>query len=133
MTATMNADLPADVPGGVVPDQRQHAHALGGEVPGDPEEEGPGHGADRPPLDEPQQHPLALGQPEAVAGQRLRVGVVTPGCVRDEPGLLARARPGVQGRSRQAGEPDLVGEPERPARVAPGQADQPVAATFFCA
>jgi hypothetical protein len=39
----------------------------------------------------------------------------------------------VQGRLREAGEPDLVGEAERPARVAPGQADQPVAATFFCA
>src|SRR5215207_8710570 len=54
-------------------------------------------------------------------------------CVRDEPELLARARPGVQGRLRQAGGPDLVGEPERPARVAPGQADRPVAAAFFCA
>jgi hypothetical protein len=32
---------------------------------------------------------------------------------------------------RQAGEPDLVDEAERPARPVRGQPDQPVAATFL--
>src|SRR5439155_24693089 len=45
---------------------------------------------------------------------------------------LAR-RPGVQRRLGEAGEPDLVGEAEGPPRPAPRQADQPVAAAFFCA
>ena len=40
--------------------------------------------------------------------------------------LLAR-------RLCEAGEPDLVGEAEGPGRAAPRQADQPVAAAFFCA
>src|ERR671938_778912 len=43
------AHLAADVPGGVVPDQRQDADALGGEAVGDPGEEGAGDGAHRPP------------------------------------------------------------------------------------
>src|SRR5919205_2400801 len=41
--------LAADVPGGVVPDQRQHLDAFGRELLGDPGEEGAGHRADRPP------------------------------------------------------------------------------------
>src|SRR6185436_20238067 len=35
--------LLADVPGGVVPDQRQHLHALGRELPGRPGAKGAGH------------------------------------------------------------------------------------------
>ena len=128
-----SAHLMTEVPGGVAPDQRQHPHAVGGELPGHPGEEGAGHRADRPPLDEAQQHPLALGQvgprrcPTAVAGQRLRLGV---GTIRGSPAKaqgLAR-RPCAQDRLGQAGEPDLVREAERPARPTRGQPDQAVAA-----
>src|SRR4051794_22915369 len=124
--------LPADVPGGVVPDQRQHPDAVGRELAGHTGEEGAGDGTDRPSLDEPQQHPLRPRQPEAVTGERFRLGVVAAGRVQAQAERLAR-RPGVQGRLRQSREPDLVREPEGPARPAPRQADQPVAATFFCA
>src|SRR5689334_6053385 len=67
-----------------------------------------------------------------LAGERLRLGVVAAGRVQAQAERLAR-RPGVQRRLREAGEPDLVGEAEGPARPAPRQADQPVAPTFFCA
>src|SRR3712207_7439779 len=40
--------LAADVPGGIVPDQRQDPDALGREVLGGPGEKGAGHRADRP-------------------------------------------------------------------------------------
>src|SRR3954466_2784667 len=75
------ADRAADVPGGVVPDQGQDPDAVGRHPLGPPGEEGAGEGADRPPRHEAQQHPLALGQPEAVAGERLRLGVVAVGRV----------------------------------------------------
>src|SRR4051812_253088 len=122
--------LAADVPGGVVPDQDQHPDAVGREVLGDPGEEGAGHRADRPPVDEAQQHPLVRGQPQAVAGEGLGVGVGAVGGVQAEAQALTR-RPGVQRRLRQAREPDLVGEAERPARPAARQPDQAVAATFL--
>src|SRR3954465_6573690 len=126
------ADRAADVPGAVVPDQDQDPDVVGRHPLGHPGEEGAGDGADRPPRPEAQPPPLALGQPEAVAGERLRLGVVAVGRVHAQAERLAR-RPGVQRRLREAGEPDLVGEAEGPARPAPRQADQPVAPAFFCA
>src|SRR4051794_7183040 len=120
----------ADRPGGGGPDQGPGADALGGEAVGDPGEEGAGDAAPRPPRHEPQQHPLRPRQPQAVAGERLRLGI---GGVRGEPGSLAVRRPGVEGRLGEAGEPDLVLEAGGPARPAPRQADQTVAATFLCA
>src|SRR6185369_17571019 len=68
--------LAADVPGGVVPDQGRDPDTLGREPAGRPGEEGAGHGTHRSPGDEPRQHPLALGRPRAVAGERLDL---TPG------------------------------------------------------
>ena len=74
------------MPSGIVRHQRQHAHALSREALGHPGEEGAGHRAHRPARHEPQQHPLAPGQPQAIAGQRLRLGVRGIG------GMLARRR-----------------------------------------
>jgi hypothetical protein len=75
-----------------------------------------------------------LGQPQAVAGQRFGLRIVALGRVRGgEAEPLARGRPGVQGGLGEAREPDLVREAEGPAGPAPGQGDQPVAPTFFCA
>src|SRR3954452_4584289 len=122
--------LTADVPGGVVPDQHQDPTAAGREALGGPGEEGSGHRADRPPVDEAQQHPLVRGQPQAVAGEGLGVGVGAVGGVQAEARALTR-RPGVQRRLRQAREPDLVLEAERPARPAARQPDQAVAAAFL--
>jgi hypothetical protein len=104
--------------------------ALGRERLGHPGEKGTGHRADRPPVDEAQQHARPFGQPQPVAGQRLRLGIGAIGGVHPEAQRLARG-PGAQRRLRQAGEPDLVGEAERPARTALAQPDQPVAATFL--
>src|ERR1044072_7600484 len=63
------AHLAADVPGGVVPDQHQDPDTLRRELAGRPGEEGAGDAAHRPAGDEPQHHALALGQPQAVAGE----------------------------------------------------------------
>ena len=122
--------LAADVPGGVVPDQRQDPDALGRELFGGPGKEGAGHRADRSPVDEAQQHPLACRQPQAVAGQglRLRIGAIRG--VQAKAQGLAR-RPGMQRRLRQAGEPDLVLKAERPVWPALRLPDQAVAATFL--
>ena len=106
--------LAADVPGGVVPDQRQDPDVLGRELLSDPGEEGAGQRADRSPVDEAQQRPLACRQPQAVAGQGLRVRIGALGGVQGEAQPLAPGRPGMQRRLRQAGEPDLVLEAERP-------------------
>src|SRR3954447_22173882 len=127
------AHLAADVPRGVVPDKSQDPYALGREPAGRPGEEGAGDAAHRPSGDEPQQGPPRLGQPHAVAGKRLRVGVVAVGPVHGQAQALAGLRPGVQGGLRQPREPDLVLEAERPPGPAPRQGDQPVAPTFFCA
>jgi hypothetical protein len=124
-----NLHLLADVPGGVVPDQRQNSDALGRELLGHPAEKGAGHRADRPPVDEAQQHPPPRGQPQAIAGQRLGLGIGAIDGVHPEAQGLVRG-PGVQGRLRQAGEPDLVGKAERPAGATYGQPDQTVAAAF---
>jgi hypothetical protein len=122
--------LAADVPGGVVPDQRQDPDALGRELLGGPGEEGAGQRADRSPVDEAQQRPLACRQPQAVAGQglRLRIGAIRG--VQAKAQGLAR-RPGMQRRLRQAGEPDLVLKAERPVWPALRLPDQAVAATFL--
>jgi transposase len=77
--------------------------------------------------------PLALGQPQAIAGQRLRLGVRGIGGMHGKAKAFARCRPGVQGRLGEAREPDLVLKAQRPVRSTLGQADQPVAAAFFCA
>jgi len=134
--------LAADVPGGptpsggplgdpgVVPDQRQDPDALGRELLGGPGEEGAGQRADRSPVDEAQQRSLACRQPQAVAGQglRLRIGAIRG--VQAKAQGLAR-RPGMQRRLRQAGEPDLVLKAERPVWPALRLPDQAVAATFL--
>ena len=86
--------------------------------------------ADRAAVDEPHQHPPRVGPQQAVAGQGLglRIGAIRG--VQAKAQGLAR-RPGMQRRLRQAGEPDLVLEAERPAWPALRLPDQAVAATFL--
>ena len=99
--------------------KREDPHALGRELLGDPGQEGAGHRADRPPVSTKRSSiRSACRQPQPVAGQRLRLGIGAIGGVQAKAQGLARG-PGVQGRLRQAGEPDLVGKAERPARTAP--------------
>ena len=123
----------ADVPGGIVPEEHQNPDAISRELLGGKSEKGAGDGTDRPPLDETEQHPCAGRQPEAVAGQCLRLGVVTLGGTQGEAEWSARFRPGMHGWLRQAREPDLVGEAERPAWPAPCPSDQVVTPLFLCA
>ncbi len=128
-----DADLAADMPRGIVPDQGQNPDAFSREAFGRPGEEGAGHGADRSACGEAEQHPFRSRKPQAVAGERLGLGVIAVGRVHDQAQPFALRHPGVQGRLREAGEPDLVLEAQSPARPASCQADQPVAAAFFCA
>jgi hypothetical protein len=84
-------DLGADVPGGVVPDQQQGRLAVCLESAAAPGQELGGDRADRAAVDEAQPDPLLpaaarRGRPDqqAVAGQRLRIGVVLGDCLLDQ-------------------------------------------------
>ena len=132
------ADLVADVPGGVVPDQEQSLLASRAELAAAPIEIVDGDRTDGPAIDEAQ--PDLVGglficwvrsQQEPVAGQRLRVRVIRGNHLFDQPQLVVCLDPGLQAGSGQSTPPDLVLEAQDPGRVGRGQTDQAVARTFF--
>ena len=136
--ADPGADRPADVPGGIVPDQQQRLLARRLQSGAAPSQVLGRRGADRAAVDEAQPGllvpttVLARGtEQQAIAGQRLGVRVVRRDRLFDQPERLVRLGPTVQGRLRQAAPPDLVLEAQDPGRMARRQADQAVAAAFF--
>jgi hypothetical protein len=130
-------DLGADVPGGVVPDQQQGRLAVGLELGATPGQELGGERADRAAVDEAQPDVLPpaaarRGRPDqqAVAGRRLRVGIVFGDRLLDEVEWPV-VGPGVQARGRQPAPPDLVLEAQGPLGVRGRQPEQAIARPFF--
>lgn len=121
----------AAVPGGIVPDQRQHAHAARRRFLTAPVEEGGRRCADWPAVEEAQPDIARPGQQQAIAGQRLAVGIVARDRLLNQPQRLVPIRPGAQGGAGDAAPPDLVLEAEEPVRLTSGEGDQAVALSFF--
>src|SRR5258706_2235227 len=138
MRADLVADLVADVPGGIVPDQQQRRLAGGVELAAAPVQVVDGDGADRPTVNESEPHLVGgrrVGRVRAhqqpVAGQRLGVRIVLRDRLFDQPELVIRLDPGLKAGPRQPTPPDLVLKAQGPGRMRRGQADQAVAPTFF--
>jgi hypothetical protein len=132
------ADLLADVPRCVVPDQEQGLLPVGVELAATPVEVVDGGGADGPAIDEPQPQPVGgvfpgrVGaQQQAIAGQRLGIRVVLRDRLLDQSERVVLLGPGPETGPGQPTPPDLILEPERPGGVTRGQTDQAVARTFF--
>src|SRR5215210_5839137 len=132
------ADLMADVPGGVVPDQQQGLLPGRVERAAAPIQVVDRDGADRPAVREPQPD-LVRGVPvgrvrpqqQPIAGQRLGVRVILRDRLLDQPQPVVLLDPGSEAGPGQPTPPDLVLEPQGPGRVGRGQADQAVARAFF--
>lgn len=103
------------MPGGVVPDQQHGAFAACLRLLGTPTQEVDGDRTDRPAIDEAQPHLLAaLGgvdpaaRQQAIAGQRLGIGIITRDRLLDQAQRVRVVLSGVQGRTGQSTPPDLI-------------------------
>ena len=122
------AHPPADMPGGVVPDEQQRGGAARRQRVAAPGAELDGRRAERPTIREAPPHRIARGQVAAIRRQRLGLRVARLRPALDRPQRAARLRPGAAGGGGEAAPPGLVREAARPVRVRTGQADQRVAA-----
>ena len=136
--ADPGADLGADVPGGVVPDQQQRGLSRSLQLRAAPGQELGGDRTDRAAVDEAQPDllpPLLAGRGPAdqqpVAGQGLGIGIVLRDRLLDQVEGLLVLGPRVQAGRGQATPPDLILEPQRPLGVGQRQPDQAVARTFL--
>src|SRR5581483_11545746 len=125
------ANLAADVPAGVVPDEQQRPLAQPLQLGAAPGQVLGRDRARRAAVDEAQPGllvPAAVGagpaHQQAVAGEGLGIRIALGDRPLDQPQRLVRLGPGGQGRGRQAAPPDLVLEAEGPVRVVRRQADQ---------
>ena len=138
VTADPGADLTADMPGGVVPDQQQGLFterlkftAAPGQVPRRERTDWAAIHKPEPGLLLPIAGGLRPADQQAVAGQGFGVGVVFRDRRFDQPQGPVRLSPGMQGRPRQARPPGLALKAERPLWMGFGQTDQTVACAFF--
>src|SRR5215210_343892 len=125
-------DLLGDVPGGVVPDQKQDLLSTRFELLQAPPEKLRRYRTHRPAVDESQPRLIDLWKVESVAGDGLRLGIVFGERPLDEAKGLALLGPTVQRGQCQSAPPALVTEANRP-RFGVGlrHAHQPVAPPFF--
>ncbi len=138
-------DLAADVPGGVVPGHQERGLAKGFEPTADPVEELGRDRRDRPTVDEAQPDllpdlRLAIGSrvvglseanEDAVASQRLRIGIVLGERLLDQAQGLVVRRPRQELREREPTPPGLVLEAQRPVGMTDQETDQAIASPFF--
>src|SRR5512133_369199 len=130
---------PADMPTGVVPNQDQHALPLRLQLAAAPVQKLGGDGAQRAVLHKAQPEfllPLlclhgTVVQQQAVASQGFGGPICLGWDLFDQPQGLSIWRPGVQMRLREAAPPGFILKPNRPVGMTAGQADQPIAESFF--
>jgi hypothetical protein len=129
------AHLLALVPGSIVPDQQQAAHALRCQALARPTQKVNRDCAERPPRDKAQQHLVrmlgATPEKQPITRQRLGLQVLLGTLQFLEPDLVIAFHPAMLVNLGQAAPPDLVSKAERPGWVVAGQADQPVAPFFL--
>src|SRR5262249_23492154 len=123
-----------DVPGRIVPDQKQGRLALGGEFLTAPIQERDGQVAERTSVDETEPD-LVRGvrgaDEQTVGGQRFGVGIVLGDGLFDQTQGLLVGRPSRHLRMSRATPPSLIFEAQRPTRMRLQQTDQTVARPFF--
>jgi hypothetical protein len=124
------ADLPAAVPGGLIPSPPQDACPLSGQRLAEPGQQGGGDLAHGSAVDTPPEDFVGVDSPQPIAG---------PGCGGRLPcgaGLFAqpqgrRGGPTVPRRLGHATPPGRIGKAQHPVGRLRGQADQPVARLFL--
>ena len=122
--------LPADVPGGIVPQQHQDAFLLGRQPLAKPGAKGGRNMAHRPSIDTPQQHRVVVSPQQPIAGQGFGRTIPLGRDLVDQPQGFPRGL-AVQSRGCQATPPGLIGKAQHPIRMLGGQVHQPVALLFF--
>src|SRR5215208_3840012 len=126
--------LLGDVPGSVVPDEKENLLADGFESLGAPRKKPCRYGRKRPAVHEPDPSlSVEFGQIESVAGYGLRsfAGIVFGDRPLDEARRLVLIGPGVQSGQRHPAPPALVREAHRPLGIGLGDFHQSVAPSFF--
>jgi hypothetical protein len=129
------AYLLAFVPRGIVPDQQQGLFAQCREFVAAPREKLRGELTNRLAYGKAQPDLFRSGwrgpQQQAIAGQRLGVGIVRGQSFLDEPQASSRRHPAVELGLSQAAPPDLIFKSQHPRWLVGRQADQAVALFFF--
>jgi hypothetical protein len=124
------ADLPADRPGGIVPQQHQDPFLRGGQLLAESGEQGGRHMAHRPAVDTSQQHGIAVRLQQPVAGQGFGLSIALGvNLLHQTQGLVGR--PPMQGRLGQTTPPGLIGKAQDPVGMLVSPVHQPVAGLFF--
>ena len=123
-------DLVAEMPGGVIPNEKQRSFALASEVGQQPSQKGGGHRTNRPALDKAQQHLVESWQIQPITSDGFALRVLTRHL------LLAQAQRLLVGPAMELGlpfsaPPDLIFKAQGNVRVVLSQPDQPVALLFF--
>jgi hypothetical protein len=104
-----------DMPGGVIPDEHQHALALRLQLLAEPLQKGRRHMADRPTIDKAQADGLALGFQHAIATQGFGIGILFADLPFQQAQRLSRFTPAMHLGLRHAAPPHLIGIAHGPA------------------
>src|SRR6266487_3865737 len=103
------------VPGGVIPDEDQHALALALHLLAEPLQKSRRHMADGPTIDKAQPDRLALGFQHAIATQGFGVGILFADLPFQQAQRLSRLTPAMHLGLSHATPPHLIGIPHHPA------------------
>ena len=121
-----------DMPGGIIPDEEQHALALALHLLAEPLQKSGRDVADRATIDKAKSDRLALGFQQAIARQGFGIRIVFADLQFLQAQRLSRFAPTMHLRLRDAAPPHLIGIPQHPATEL-GQRDQGVTPFFFLA
>jgi hypothetical protein len=125
-----HTDRPANVPGGLVPQQHQDLFPRGGQPLAEPGEKGGRHMADWTSVDTPQQQGVAVGPQQPIAAQGFGLRVPPGEDLFHQPQGLPLG-PAVQGGVGQPAPPGLIGKAQHPVVMSGRQLDQSVTLLFF--
>jgi hypothetical protein len=124
------ADLPADVPGGIVPQQHQDPFPLDGQPLAEPGEQGSCDVTDGSAVDKPPQDLVGVESQQPIASQGVGGRILFRAVLLDQ----SQGRtlgPTAQGRLGQTTPPGCSGKAQDPVGMLRGQADQAVAVRFL--
>lgn len=106
----------ADVPGGVIPNQKQRPFALVGEGSQHPGQKGGGDGTDRPTRHKADHHLVQSRQIQSITGDGFALRISPSYLLLDQPQRLLLT-PAMQGRLSFAAPPDFIFEAQDNVRV----------------
>jgi hypothetical protein len=126
------ADFLTDMPGGIIPDEEQHALALALQLLAEPLQKGGRDVADGATIHKAESDRLTLGYQQALARQGFGIGILFADLQFLQACRLSRLAPTMHLRLSYAAPPHLISIPHHPATKA-GQGDQGVAPFCFLA